>query len=93
MEAKELTRTVAIYQCMQYGGFIISNYAEGQKESANYVRVSEPMTITFAARKRDDVVAALVAGIDDQIVEAQQRVRDLERKKSELLALPAPESA
>lgn len=93
MKAEELTRTVALYQNTKHGWTSITSYSDGEKDSHDYVRISEPATITFTERKRDEVMTAIVSALDTQIVEAQQVVRNLEQKKAELLALPAPESA
>lgn len=90
MRTEELTRTVALYQNTANGWTSITSYSDGEKDSHGYVRISEPVTITFSERKRDEVMTAIVAGIDAKIVEAQQAVRNLEQRKAELLALPAP---
>jgi hypothetical protein len=90
MKPEELTRKVALYQSTKYGGIFPSEHSGD--DNSEYVRLSEPVTITFTERKRDEVMAAVVAGIDSQIVEAQQVVRNLEARKAELLALPAPEA-
>lgn len=92
MKPEELTKRIAIFQS-PYGGFIVCEHADTDKDSTEYVRVSEPITVTFAARKQAEVMAAAVKAIDAQIVDAQTAVRRLEMKKAELLALPAPEAA
>lgn len=89
MRTEELTRRVALFQSVDGGIAFISSYHEGD-ESKLYVRISEPLVVTFTERKRDEVMAEAVAGLDAQIVEAQQAVRNLEQRKAELLALPAP---
>lgn len=96
MKPEELTRRVAIFQS-PYGGFIVCNHSDSDKDSTEYIRVSEPITVTFTARRQDEVIAAAVKEIDAQIVDAQivdaqMAVRKLEMRKAELLALPAPES-
>jgi len=91
MKPEELTRRVAIFQS-PYGGFIVCNHSDSDKDSTEYIRVSEPITVTFTARRQDEVMAAAVKAIDAQIVDAQMAVRKLEMRKAELLALPAPES-
>jgi hypothetical protein len=92
MKPEELTRTVALYQSTLIGFILASNYTAGEQDSRDYVRVSEPLTITFQPRAANEVMAAAVAQIDAQIVEAQQAMRILEQRKAELLALPAPEA-
>ena len=90
MKIEELTRKVALYQSVESGHVFVGAYTESA--GTVYIRVSEPVTITFTERKRDEVMAAAVASIDAQLVEAQQAVRNLEARKAELLALPAPEA-
>ena len=92
MKPEELTRTLALYQHLQSGQIITSNYYVDEQDTKSYARVSEPLTITFKARAASEVMAAAVAAIDAQIVEAQQAVRNLEQRRAELLALPAPEA-
>lgn len=91
MKPEELTRRVAMFQS-PHGGFIICEHADTDKDVGDYVRVSEAVTVTFTARRQDEVMAAAVKAIDAQIVDAQMAVRKLEMRKAELLALPAPES-
>lgn len=91
MKPEELTRTLAIYQHIESGHIITSAYYAGEADTKMYARVSEPLTITFTPRAASEVMAASVAAIDAQIVEAQQAVRNLEQRRAELLALPAPE--
>lgn len=92
MKPEELTKRIAIFQS-PYGGFIVCEHNDGDKDSTEYIRVSEPITVTFTARRQDEVMAAAVKAIDVQIVDAQMAVRRLEMKKAELLALPEPEAA
>lgn len=92
MKPEELTRTLALYQHLQSGQVITSAYYADEQDTKSYARVSEPMTVTFKPRAASEVMAAAVAAIDAQIVEAQQAVRSLEQRKAELLALPAPEA-
>lgn len=90
MKLGELTHKVALFKHNKYGDVnVASSDLETCKE---YVRVSEYLTITFTPRKSDEVIAAAVAAIDAEIVEAKQAVRNLEQRKAELLALPAPEA-
>lgn len=91
MKPEELTKRVAMFQS-PHGGIIVCEHADTDKEVGGYVRVSEPVTITFAPRKQEEVMVSAVRIIDAQIVDAQQVVRRLEMRKAELLALPAPES-
>lgn len=92
MKTEELTKTLALYQHVDSGHIITSTYYADETDTKMYVRVSEPMEITFIAREHSDVMAAAVSAIDAKIVEAEQAVRVLERRKAELLALPVPES-
>lgn len=92
MKPEELKRTVALYQHTGSGTLIVSAYYADEKDTQSYVRVSEPLQIEFTTRAADAVMAAAIAAIDAQIVEAQQAVRNLEQRKAELLALPAPEA-
>ena len=92
MKPEELTRTLARYQHIESGHIVASTYYADEQDTKSYARVSEPLTITFKARAASEVMAAAVAVIDAQIVEAQQAVRNLEQRKAELLALPAPEA-
>jgi len=91
MKPEELTRTVALYQHTGSGCCTVATFFDSD-DKGTFVRVSEPMTITFQPRATSEVMAAAVAQIDAQIVEAQQAVRNLEQRKAELLALPAPEA-
>lgn len=88
----ELTKTLAMYQDPASGHMMATAYYDGQNTFSTYVRVSEPLTVTFTALPPADVMAAAVSAIDAKIVEAQQAVRVLEQRKAELLALPSPES-
>ena len=92
MNIEKRTQTLAVYQAVKHGWQSVLPYSEGEKDNEDYVCISEPVTITFRPRKSDEVMAAAVAAIDAQIVEAQQAVRSLEQRKAELLALPAPEA-
>ena len=93
MKPEELKRTVALYQHTGSGTLIVSAYYADEKDTQSYVRVSEPLQIEFSTRAASEAMAAAVASIDAQIVDAQQVVRNLEQRKAELLALPAPEDA
>ena len=73
MKTEELTKRIAIFQS-PYGGFIVCEHADTDKDSTEYVRVSEPITVTFTARKQAEVMAAAVKAIDAQIVDAQMDV-------------------
>lgn len=88
MKPEELTRTIALFQTPY--SFVTVSDADTCVEG--YVRISEPVTVTFTPRPHEAVMAAAVAAIDAQIVEAQQSVRKLEARKAELMALPAPEA-
>jgi len=91
MKPEEQIRTIALYQHIESGTIIVSTYY-AEDYGTLYARVSEPLTVTFAPRAASEVMAAAVAAIDAQILTAQQNVRQLEQRKAELLALPAPEA-
>lgn len=91
MKIEQPTQMVAVYFSAQYGWQSVLPYTEGERDVGDYVRISEPVAITFEARKDATPLDAIAAAFDAKIVQAQQVVRNLEQKKAELLALPAPE--
>lgn len=93
MKIEKQTQMMAVYFSAEYGWQSVLPYTEGESDAGSYVRISEPVTITFESRKDAMPMDAIVAAFDAKIAEAQQVVRNLEQKKAELLALPAPESA
>jgi len=90
MKPEELTHKIAIYQHTKFGMCVATGNAMDSHD--DYVRVSDFQTVTFQPRAASEVMAAAVAAIDAQILTAQQNVRQLEQRKAELLALPAPEA-
>lgn len=93
MKIEKPTQMMAVYFDANYGWQSVLPYSPGEKDTGSYIRISEPVTITFESRKDAAPTDAIVAAFDAKIAEAQQVVRNLEQKKAELLALPAPESA
>lgn len=93
MKLEKPTQMIAVYFSASYGWQSALPYAEGESDTGDYVRISEPVRITFESRKDAMPMDAIVAAFDAKIAEAQQVVRNLEQKKAELLALPAPEEA
>ena len=86
-KSKEIT--VAIYTVKSTE--LIRKVDPWLENNANYVRITEPVTVTFESRKHDDVLCDRIACLDEEIkdvrAEAQAKVNDLEDQKQRLMAL------
>ncbi len=99
------TARIALYQdtdsSMSWFTFWECDDAEGNVKDhmvGHYIRVSEPIEVSFVPRKVEDVQIAAIAAIDDKIktvkAKAQREVEHLEERRANLLALTyQPEDA
>ena len=87
---EDLTQTVALYSD-RWGGVQAYGMVDWIEESTDYVRVSEPLEITFTALPDKDVLKDRVDAIDKQIetvrAELTRKVNDLTDQRHRLLAI------
>lgn len=92
-----LTRTLIVVEDMKHGGLMLMDYGEYWYESPCYCVLSEPLSVTFAPRKRAEVVAEQVAALTKAEHELRDKfasaLNDILARKQSLLALDAPTEA
>jgi len=106
-EIIEKPREVALYSCLDTGGSYLvlqvsysaydEHYAplpEGERREvpcSGFVRVSEPIQLTFKAITNDEMVARAVESLNEQerktINELNEKLASIREKRSQLLAL------
>lgn len=78
----------------EYGGIMVWDGDADTRCDGSYVRISEPVEITFIARDRGAIVAAQVAAVDEQINAERDKFADviagLQERRQTLLALTGP---
>lgn len=90
IKEEDLTQVVAIYTT-QYGTLFTSE-VDGYKETdPDYVRVTEPMKVTFTPLDDEIVLKGRIDAIDNQIEETRaeltRKISDLTDQKQRLLAI------
>jgi len=87
---EDLTQSVAIY-ATKYGGLTVNEADGWMEKSGDYVRLTEPVEITFVALPDETVLACRVRAIDGQIqktrAELTRKIDDLKDQKQRLLAI------
>jgi hypothetical protein len=83
---------VALFRELRFGWFTVFEFNEHTDGNMNdYVRVSEPIEVTFAERTRDEVIRSALAVFDSKEQElyakCQREVDELHERKKELLTL------
>ena len=90
LKEEELTLKVALY-VSKHGSVSADDVQDWIEEHPDYIRCSEPLTITFKPLPDEIVLAARVAMLDAQITEVRakltMKVNDLEDQKQRLLAI------
>jgi hypothetical protein len=86
---EDLTKTVALYSGKYHTAiFEVEGWIEEHKE---YVRVTEPVEVTFTPLPDEVVLEGRVKAIDNEITktraELTQRINDLTDQKNRLLAI------
>ena len=91
---------IAQYKNVEHGYICIREpfpYGDGEWPGGEVFRVSEWATVDFVPIDREVLVAREVAALDKAAADIQAKAYDaiqiIERRKAELLALPAPEAA
>ena len=92
MKEDEFTREIALFQ-NKYG--YISEW-RSDWDNDDYVRISEPVTVTYKPLDRDEVLKARVKALDNEIkavrAEAENKINDLKDQKQRLMAITCEES-
>ena len=90
LKEEDLTVAIALYQS-KYNTISPSEADGWMEDNEDYVRLTEPVTVTFKSLSDADVLAARVAMLDAQIKEVRarltQKVNGLEEQKQRLLAI------
>lgn len=90
IEEDDLTQSIALY--ISKHGYTIANQVDDWIErSADYVRISEPVTVKFDPLADEEVLQGRVRSIDAQIEETRaeltRRIAELTDQKNRLLAI------
>lgn len=95
IEKKDLTQRVALYR-MKYGTLRVNAIEDWIEDDADYIRVSDPVDVTFHPIPDDEILAARVSKIDREIetvrAELTRRVNELTDEKQRLLAITHQEA-
>lgn len=91
IKEKSLTRKVALYES-KYGLLTVNDFEDWiEEESADYVRVSEPIKVTFVSLADEEVLNNQIKSIDAKIehtrAELTRRINELTDQKNRLLAI------
>jgi len=92
-----ITKTLALYRETKYDFTVVADLAGYQEIHPDYVRISEPLEVTFAARNEAVVQERMIEQLIHELSEVNQsyekKVNDLNQRIDELRALPAPQAA
>jgi len=87
---EDLTQSIALY-VSKYNNISVSSVDCWIEADADYVRATEPLTVTFTALPDETVLAGRVASIDAQIettrAELTRKIEDLKDQKQRLMAI------
>ena len=87
---EDLTQSVAIY-ALKYGTLVISEVDDYSEMNADKVRLTERLEVTFTPLEDEEVLAAQVQFIDNEIektrAELTRKIEDLKDQKQRLLAI------
>lgn len=91
IKEKSLTRKVALYES-KYGLLTVNDFEDWiEEESADYVRVFEPIKVTFVSLADEEVLNNQIKSIDAKIehtrAELTRRINELTDQKNRLLAI------
>lgn len=85
------TKTIALYRNLEYNYMIVGETKDSWDNDPNYLRVSEPLEVTFKDLPDDELVKAQVESLQARKSEiratAELKVQAIDEQISKLMAL------
>lgn len=90
LKEEDLTQRVAIYR-MKYGTLMVTEHDDFRETDPEYVRMTEPVEVTFTPLPDETIVAGRVSALDAEIqkvrAETEVKINRLIDEKQRLLAI------